>query len=53
MQTTSGAIQLKDLRQEFESLSLLAKEFPNKLEIQKQADALELKIAELESKWGM
>ena len=44
MQTISDDKALKALKQEFESYSLLFKEFPWKFEYQKKADALELII---------
>ena len=48
MQTTSDDIKLKELRLEFEEVSLMAKAFPKKLEFVKRADALELRILSLE-----
>jgi len=41
--------QLRDLRREFEEASLMANAFPNKLEWQKIADMLELRIIHIES----
>ena len=49
MITTADAIELRDLRKEFEAASLMANAFPNKEEFRKRADSLEIRIISIES----
>ena len=49
MITVQTAIELRDLRREFESASLMAEDFPERLEFRKLADSLELLIIDIES----
>ena len=48
MITLADGIELRNLRQEFESYQLLANQFPGKLEYQKKADVLEMRIIDIE-----
>ena len=50
MITVQDAIEIAELKKDFECWSLLAEQFPNNLSYKKQADAMELMIIELESR---
>ena len=49
MITVQDAIELRDLRREFEEATLMADAFPKKQEFRKLADSLELTIISIES----
>lgn len=49
MITVQTAIELRNLRRDFEDATLMSKAFPNKLEFQKRADMLELRIISIKS----
>ena len=49
MITTQDAIELRDLRREFEDATLMSQAFPKKLEFRKLADSLEIAIINLKS----
>ena len=49
MITVQDAIELRELRREFEEATLMADAFPKKQEFRKLADSLELLIMNIES----